>query len=386
MIFGILSTLLVLITTIALLAPLFKAPGQVLDRKTAAIGILRNQLIEIEGDIDRGVLSLDDAENARTEIQRRILRLTDTGISGVQSKKFMRSDRLLPVTAALFVPLLAVAIYGWIGNPSLQSQSKEDRGIELQQIAEFSGLADDLKRRLQSNPNSPIQGWIMLSDAYAKLGRFTDAVSAIEQIVDRPDASAGVFTRYAELLITSENGIVTPKAEGLIDRVLTSDSKNIAAIYYKALALYQSGELKDAYALLASRIDIGGEPTSGIQALIAQANQIAGELGEPMIVSNAKESVGPGPTAEDVRAAGNLSAEEREVFVASMVERLATRLEENPNDLSGWLRLARSYGVLGNEEKQRSALESAQRLVADLEEGNEQKVAVQEALEQLDQK
>jgi cytochrome c-type biogenesis protein CcmH len=34
-----------------------------------------------------------------------------------------------------------------------------------------------------------------------------------------------------------------------------------------------------------------------------------------------------------------------------MVERLAARLRDNPDDLEGWRRLARAYQVLGDTDK-----------------------------------
>ena len=42
-------------------------------------------------------------------------------------------------------------------------------------------------------------------------------------------------------------------------------------------------------------------------------------------------------------------------MINSMVERLATRLEQQPDDLEGWVRLGRSYMVLGQPQKARDA-------------------------------
>ncbi|WP_223291766.1 tetratricopeptide repeat protein [Defluviicoccus vanus] len=38
-------------------------------------------------------------------------------------------------------------------------------------------------------------------------------------------------------------------------------------------------------------------------------------------------------------------------MIRSMVERLATRLQQNPDDRQGWLRLASAYDVLGETAK-----------------------------------
>lgn len=64
-------------------------------------------------------------------------------------------------------------------------------------------------------------------------------------------------------------------------------------------------------------------------------------------------------------AAAEMTPEERMEMIRGMVEGLALRLEENPGDAEGWLRLARSYDVLGEPEKARDALRRAADAVPD---------------------
>jgi cytochrome c-type biogenesis protein CcmH len=70
----------------------------------------------------------------------------------------------------------------------------------------------------------------------------------------------------------------------------------------------------------------------------------------------------PGPSADDVAAAAQLSPEQRDQMVRGMVERLATRLKEAPDDLQGWLRLGRAYEVLKEPEKAADAYAQAAKL------------------------
>ncbi len=51
--------------------------------------------------------------------------------------------------------------------------------------------------------------------------------------------------------------------------------------------------------------------------------------------------------------------------VGEMVERLAERLKAKPDDLQGWMMLARSYEVLGEPEKALDALRQAERVAPD---------------------
>jgi cytochrome c-type biogenesis protein CcmH len=60
-----------------------------------------------------------------------------------------------------------------------------------------------------------------------------------------------------------------------------------------------------------------------------------------------------------MKAAQEMSPEDRQAMIRTMVQRLADRLEENPNDKQGWTRLARAYDVLGEKEKAKKARERA---------------------------
>ncbi|MDE0812086.1 MAG: c-type cytochrome biogenesis protein CcmI, partial [Alphaproteobacteria bacterium] len=66
-----------------------------------------------------------------------------------------------------------------------------------------------------------------------------------------------------------------------------------------------------------------------------------------------------GPSAEDIRAAQEMNPEEQSEMIEGMVAQLASRLAENPNDLQGWIRLGRSYNVLGKPNDARDALAKA---------------------------
>ena len=57
-----------------------------------------------------------------------------------------------------------------------------------------------------------------------------------------------------------------------------------------------------------------------------------------------------------------MSPEDRAQMIRGMVQRLADRLEENPNDREGWLRLGRAYEVLGEAENARQAFDKAKAL------------------------
>jgi cytochrome c-type biogenesis protein CcmH len=69
----------------------------------------------------------------------------------------------------------------------------------------------------------------------------------------------------------------------------------------------------------------------------------------------------PGPTADDIAAAGKMAPEDRSAMVRGMVERLAERLQRDGSDIDGWLRLVRAYTVIGDRGKAISAAADARK-------------------------
>ena len=59
---------------------------------------------------------------------------------------------------------------------------------------------------------------------------------------------------------------------------------------------------------------------------------------------------------EAMAAAKDMNEADRGAMIRGMVERLATRLKQNGDDVEGWLRLVRAYMVMGDRDKARSAL------------------------------
>ena len=72
----------------------------------------------------------------------------------------------------------------------------------------------------------------------------------------------------------------------------------------------------------------------------------------------------PGPTADDIAAAGAMSEKDRGDMIRNMVARLADRLKDNGSDVEGWQRLLRAYLVLGEKDKAISAGNAAKRALA----------------------
>lgn len=363
MILSIIFGAMALLAVSFLLLPLLRQDTESGDRDSGAIAVLRDQLSEIERDQGRGLISEVEARDATIEIKRRLLALAKT-----QRAPELATGRgsWAMYIAVVVVGVSGVGLYGSLGSPGMPSVSFADRSDERAAASEIAGLAAELRTRLEAAENGgPFQGWMLLGQTYMRMNDYAGAVDAFGVGAERPEATSATFSQLAEAMLAVESGIVTPPIEAAIEQAVALDPRNPAAVFYQALALDQTGRSVTAYDVLAQRIAMESEIAPWMEAFIGQLNRIGERLGRqpvgPMMLLS-QDGV-PGPNADDIAAAAQMSAEDRAEMVQSMVARLAARLEDEPDDLEGWLRLANAYNVLGDLDAARTALSRAEPLV-----------------------
>ena len=329
-----------------------------LSANASSLAIYKDQLAEVDRDVERGILSDEQAEPARNEIKRRILSLADADTAtGRNTYEFKTM-----IVAALIVPVAAFGLYAKLGQPNLPSLPYAERGEEVKQQRDITALTAKLRARLESDVDGGASdGWMLLGQTYMRQNKYSDAAYAYGKVAARSDADTVVLSRYGEALVASENGTVTPQAMAIFDRALSLQPLNPAPVYYKALGLEQAGDVQAAHDLLTGRLAESDQLEPWMPSFAELANRFGGSLGLPPLDLDNKARP-RGPSAQDVEDAQQMSAEDQKAFIESMVAGLASRLEENPDDLNGWLRLAQAYTVLGQADQARAAYLSAQKL------------------------
>ena len=102
------------------------------------------------------------------------------------------------------------------------------------------------------------------------------------------------------------------------------------------------------------------------RAMLAKAPQDA--PWRPIVLAALARVTG-GPTApvlsdESIAAAKDMTETDRGAMIRGMVDRLASRLKQNGDDVEGWLRLVRAYMVMGERDKAKGAGADARQAVA----------------------
>jgi cytochrome c-type biogenesis protein CcmH len=365
------------------------------DRAAYDLTVYQDQLAEIDRDIERGLVPADHAEAARIEIKRRMLSAGATAPGqgqepGPQPGRRSRRSPVLATVLAVMVPLVALGLYWDLGHPDGGGQPMVVSGPQGQSLTMEEAVAQ-LQRRLDADPAN-LEGWLLLGRSYLSLGRPAEAVVAYRTAAALSGQRPDIIADYGEALVAADQGRVLPMASSLFNRALAADPSDTKARYYIALGKAQQGDLEGALQDWTDVLALSPADAPWVPAVREQVDRAAMNLGidpgrvQPSAEVRALASAGPasgpapglapspvptpritpdgpGPTEDDVAAAEQMSAEDRAAMVRSMVDRLAARLKDDPDNVEGWLRLAGAYEVIGQPDKAREARARAEALL-----------------------
>jgi cytochrome c-type biogenesis protein CcmI len=316
--------------------------------RAGEIAVYRDQLAELERDREQGLISAAEAEYAKAEIGRRLLAVAGEAEKGADCPTGRNGMTATSVAVTLLVPAVGLSLYLLLGSPQLPDQPLEARLENPGQ--NMALLVAKAERHLAQNPNDGA-GWDLLAPIYFKAMRLGDAELAYRNAIRLLGTSPERLAGLGETLVAANDGIVTEDARLAFEESVRLQPDNPRSRFYVALGLEQAGRHDEARAAFEA-IAAQSPPDAPWMDLIRQ--HIAATGG-----ASAETAQGPkGPTADDMAAAGEMSEGDRQDMIRGMVESLAARLQEDPNNLEGWLRLVRSYSVLGDKDKAEEALRS----------------------------
>lgn len=359
------------------------------------VAVYRDQLDEIERDRALGAIGAAEAEAARTEVSRRLIAAADASSAAspvTAAGGPMWRRRLVGLATLVLVPLGAASLYLVLGSPDLPNQPLAERlakvhaGVPMPGSGQSPGqpqgqsieaLVARVEAYLEKNPEDG-RGWEVIAPVYMRTGNYDAAVKARANALRLLGPTADREADHGEALVAAADGTVTVEAKEAFERAIKLDPKNVSARFYIGLAAQQDGHADDAIsrwqALLAD-----APPDATWTGAVRRA--IAGAQGKPDAgQATAQKSAGEGrtSTADVASAIGvtpsapqaqpDAAEEPQKDMIRGMVARLAERLKHDGSDVDGWLRLVRSYVVLGDPGKARAAAADArQALSADPE-------------------
>lgn len=240
--FALYAALLVAVTAVFVLPPLWlglRAPSPRADRKAVNLGIFRDQLAELEREKTEGTLADADFEQARRELQRRLLEEADSNAADTPAGSHAPS-RKTALALLVLLPLLALAGYALLGNPRAldPAQTVAQPKMSPDQI---NAMVDKLAERMRANPDDP-KGWLMLARSYKVLGRYAEAASAYGKAGTAVDGDPELLASYAETITMAEGKGLAGKPTELVEKALKIDPQHGHSLFLAGAAAIERGD------------------------------------------------------------------------------------------------------------------------------------------------
>ncbi|WP_068317112.1 c-type cytochrome biogenesis protein CcmI [Polycladidibacter hongkongensis] len=375
MTFWIFVALLTLALALAILLPLRARRLPNAPEQDGDVAVFKDQLRSLLKDRDSGAIEPEAAKALEVEISRRLLAASRASKTPVKSPAHW-GTRIAAGFAIVALPAMALGLYMHFGAPGVPDQPLEARLANARQNVDLNVMVARTQDHLRQNPDD-LRGWQVLGPILMRMGEFDQAVTAYGHIARLSGRNVQTLTNLAEALIFRADGQVDETAKGLLLEALQDDPQAIKTRYYLALGESQSGDPQVARTAWQQLI---AEAPADAPWLPAAKNQLARlssknekpAKSEPQTPAGstadaektAEHSSMPegelaGPSPEDMRAASELSAEDRADMVSGMVDRLRARLFAEGGSLQQWQMLLRSYSVTGNKEAAHAALQKA---------------------------
>lgn len=327
---------------LAVLWPLSRPSAE--DTLDGDVQFYKAQLAEIERDRSRGLFGESEAQAARVEAGRRLLRASSAvrGSADATSEPALRRRRAASALALCLVPIVGLGIYGGYGSPELQGDRLTDAARLGDPQARFAGAMKRVEEHLAANPDDA-RGWDVVAPIYLRVGRFADALKAYSRGRATGGDNASRLLGEAEARIALAKGKITGEARELLEAVVSRESESVPARYYLALAQEQAGDREGARNAYRGLLEEAQEGGPWIALLQARLSRIGGgrTAGVPTIPTSAV-------TPE----------------VGAMVGGLDERLRTSGGSEAEWSRLVRSLVVLGRRDDANDRLVKAKAALA----------------------
>lgn len=357
--------LLALMTVGAIFAVLWPLSRRTaIRREGRESAVYQDQLAEIDRDIAGGLIGETEGAAARVEISRRLLAAADAEETSAVSSS-VRLRRAVAMVALIGVPVLAGALYLHLGSPALPDFPLASRTRAPAAGQSLDQLVAQVQTHLEKNPTDG-RGWSVLAPVLGRLGRFDDAAQAFRNAIRYDGDSAARRAGLGEALAGAANGVVTAEAKAEFERAVALDADEPKARYFLGLAAEQDGRPKEAAALWQDLLSKAPPDAPWRPVLETALARVGAAVSAPADSASAKV---PALSNDTIASVQGMSEGDRGAMIRGMVDRLATRLKQNGDDVEGWLRLARAYMVLKEPDNARAARDDARRALAANEAG-----------------
>jgi len=258
------------------------------ESKEANLDVYRDQLSELDADLRNGIVSPEQFQQDREEIERRLLDDLATAGEGSKNETKRAAGRRPVYAIALGIPVIAVALYLLVGNSAVLSGvattapqapfagGSQANGQMSQEQIEANVAA--LAKRLEQNPGDA-QGWAMLARSYMTLQKYSDATNAYAKAAALKTNDADLLADYAFAMAMANGRQLQGEPFELVKEALRIEPQNAKALDLAGSAEFQAKHYEQAidyWQKVLKRTPADSELAGRLAQNILEAKSLAG--------------------------------------------------------------------------------------------------------------
>jgi cytochrome c-type biogenesis protein CcmH len=247
-----------------------RATTQAPAHDSANVAIYQDQLAELQNDLDSGTLSQQQFEQAKHELERRLLQ----DVAPRPAAPPRQATPWSGIAVALLIPVMAGVMYWKLGTPAALDMPTDPALAQMRQVEQ---MLPKLERHLAEQPTDAT-GWKMLGKAYMALEHYPDAVRAFDKAAALTPDDAQLLADYADALAMAQGQTLKGKPTQLLEAALKFDPDNAKALYLSGFAASEAGDAKAAAAhwnRLLQLLPPQSEDAAAVRQRLAEIGQAA---------------------------------------------------------------------------------------------------------------
>lgn len=286
MIFWLVAVLLIVAALLFLLPPLIQknAEQDALARDELNLTIFKDQLKELENDLQAGVLTQEQYDTAKHDIERDFLRESSSATEQAQASQ---TDHIVGRSAAvvigIVVPILAVSLYGLLGSGEAGLHPEQARP-DVQAEGHEGTLEEQVRKlqdHLQENPEDG-EGWMMLARSYYFLKQYGPASEAFARASQLAgDQNPDLLVDYADALAMASGRSMAGRPLELVKKALTIQPFNQKALWLAGTAGYQAKDYQSALEYWQKLLQVFPEGSENHTQILRNIGEVKELLGMP---------------------------------------------------------------------------------------------------------
>jgi cytochrome c-type biogenesis protein CcmH len=264
-------------------------------RRDINLAVYRDQMKDLKTELANSQLSEEQFLASKLELETRA---AEDALAQEDGAAAPKASRRLGFTLAGLLPMAAIGMYVWFGNPGVltaAASGQNDAGLAAAPSAQdVMRMIQQLEERTQSNPTEG-EAWEALATANGLLARWPEALEAYQQAYQLLPTKPSVMSGYAEALAMTSNLVLAGRPIELVKMALQAEPDNRKGLELAGIHAYQNQDFAQAAQYLDRLYRLLTPETPYAQDSLAMRNeaQALAKTGSGLQAAGAQEASAP---------------------------------------------------------------------------------------------